>query len=273
MLDKSPKLFWGAVAFGIYFLCIGLLMYYFNTRKSDDSRHYVKKDEKRIQVTLLAPMKKKVTKPKPKKNVTQSVKSKPKKKPPVKKNTKKKVIKEKIVKKIPKKKKDENRTKPKINKPKISKPKKVKKKKTVDLFSNVKTKKMDVKLSDTPVPKQVKKNPIKVTKVPPSALAKINKSLKEQKSMDSGVENAYFAKVQGMLQAWPARSEFLGEEATLTLFIKPTGKFEYKITSSSNDEAFSKSVIDFLNQLQNIGFGRHNAGRTYEFEVEFSTKE
>ena len=270
MLDKSPKLFWGAVAFGIYFLCIGLLIYYFNTRKSDDSKHYVKKDEKRIQVTLLAPMKKKVTKPKPKKNVTQSVKSKPKKKPPVKKNTKKKVIKEKIVKKIPKKKKDENRTKPKI-----SKPKKVKKKKTVDLFSNVKTKKkkIDIKLSDTPVLKQVKKNLIKVTEAPPSALAKINQSLKEQKSMDSGVENAYFAKVQSMLQAWPARSEFLGEEATVTLFIKPTGKFEYQVTSSSNDEAFGKSVVDFLNQLQNIGFGRHNAGRTYEFEVEFSTKE
>jgi hypothetical protein len=31
--------------------------------------------------------------------------------------------------------------------------------------------------------------------------------------------------------------------------------------------------MDFLKQLQGIGFGRHNAGRTYEFEVEFSTKE
>ena len=269
MVDKSPRLLWGAVAFAIYFLLIGLLVYYFNTRKSDEPKHYVKKDEKRIQVALSAPHIKKVVKTKQKKTIQPKIKpkSKLKKKSPAKKETKKKIIKEKIVKKILKKKKDENSTKPKL--------KKVKKQKTVDLFSNVKTKKkkIDIKISDTPVKKKVQKNFIQVTDAPASALAKINQSLKDQKSMDSGVENAYFAKVQSMLEAWPARSEFLGEEATVTLFIKPTGKFEYQVTSGSNNEAFGESVIGFLNQLQGIGFGRHNAGRTYEFEVEFSTKE
>ncbi len=272
MIDKSPKFIWGILAFAIYFMFVGLLVYYFNTRNEDKSKHYVKKDEHRIQVALSAPKKKKVIKPKPKKITKPKVKPKPKKKPKkkktvVKKDTKKKVIKEKLVKKIPKKKKDENLTKPLKLKPK--------KKKAADLFLNVKTKKkkIDIKISDTPIKKKVKNNLIKVTDAPPSALERINQSIKNKKSMDSGVENAYFAKVQTILEAWPARSEFLGEEATVTLFIKPTGKFEYQVTSGSNNVAFGKSVVDFLNQLQNIGFGKHNAGRTYEFEVEFSTKE
>jgi len=270
MVEKSPKLLWGAIAFAIYFTLVGLLIFYFNTRSEDKSKHYVKKDEHRIQVALSAPKKEKVAKPKPKKKITPKVKKKPKPKPKIKskvKDTKKKVIKEKVVKKL-KKKKDENLTKPK--KLKIKKPKKA-----IDLFSKVKVtkKKLDIKVTDSPIQKKVKKNFIKVTDAPPSAIDRINDSLKNQKNSNSGEESAYFAKVEEMLDTWPAQSNFLGEKATVTLFIKPTGQFEFQVTSGSNNEIFSQSVMDFLKQLQGIGFGRHNAGRTYEFEVEFSTKE
>jgi len=259
MLDKFPKLLWGTVAFGIYFLLVGLLIYYFNMRSVNKPKHYVKKDEKRIQVTLTAPKQKKVSEPK--------VKPKPENKSPIKKDTKKKVIKEKIVKKKPKKKKDENLTK--------SKPKKIKTKKAIDLFSNVDTKKkkIDIKMTDNPIKKKVRKNLINLTDATPSAIEKINKSLKNKKNMDTGEENAYFSKVQNMLQSWPARSDFLGEEAKVSLFIKPTGKFEFQVTYATSNISFGKSIMNFLEQLQHIGFGRHNAGRTYEFEVEFSTKE
>jgi protein TonB len=285
MIEKSPKLLWGVIAFAIYFTLVGLLIFYFNTRNEDKSKHYVKKDEHRIQVALLAPQKEKVAKPKPKKKLTPKVKKKPKPKPKIKpkvNDTNKKVIKEKVVKKL-KKKKDENLTKPKklkIKKPKVKKnnkpkAKKEKPKKTIDLFSKVKAnkKKLNIKITDSPIEKKQKKSFIKVTDAPSSAIERINDSLKNQKSSNSGEENAYFAKVEAMLDSWPAQSDFLGEQATVTLFIKPTGQFEFQVTSGSNNEVFSRSVMDFLKQLQGIGFGRHNAGRTYEFEVEFSTKE
>lgn len=277
VIEKYPKLIWGAIAVGIYLFVVGVLIFYFNTREEKKPKHYVKKDEHRIQVALASPkniQKKnaktpKITKPKPQNKPKFTVK--PKVKPKPKKVAKKKLIKEKVVKKsktmkVTKKKtikkKDENLTKPK-------------KKKTIDLFAKVKTlkKKNLIQISDKPVKTRPTKNIIKVTDAPASATQRISDSIKKQKSMDSGEVNTYFAKVQAMLEAWPARSEFLGEEATVTLFIKPTGKFEYQVTSGSDNVDFGKSVVDFLNQLQRLGFGRHNAGRTYEFEVEFSTKE
>lgn len=264
VLEKYPKLIWGVIAVGIYLFVVGVLIFYFNTREDKKPKHYVKKDEHRIQVALATPknmQKKNPIKPK----VKSKVKPKPKKvvkKKVVKKTKTKKVIKKKIVKKKTIKKKDENLTKPK-------------KTKTIDLFAKIKTpkKKNLIQGTDKPINVRPKKNIIKVIDAPVSASQRISDSMKKQKNTDSGEVNAYFAKVQEMLEAWPARSDFLGEEATVTLFIKPTGKFEYQVTSGSNNVDFGKSVVDFLNQLQGIGFGRHNAGRTYEFEVEFSTKE
>ena len=280
MLEKSPKFLWGAISLAIYFTVVGLLVYYFNTRHIDKSKHYVKKDEHRIQVALASPKKKHKSRPKPKTKHISKTKVKPKPKPINKqkiKDTKKKIIKEKLVKKL-KKKKDENLTKLKKSKTKKiqnKKRKKVKNKKTIDLFSQIKAKKkkIDIKMTDKPVVKKSKKNIIKVSDAAPSAIERINNALKNKKHSDSGVENAYFAHVQTMLESWPAQSDFLGEKATVTLYIKPSGMFEFQVTSGSNNEAFSHSVMDFLTQLQSIGFGRHNAGRNYEFEVEFSAKE
>jgi len=45
------------------------------------------------------------------------------------------------------------------------------------------------------------------------------------------------------------------------------------VMSGTENKNFTKSVVNFLKQLQKIGFGRHNAGRTYEFKVEFSAKQ
>ncbi len=282
MIEKSPKLLWGVISFAIYFMIVGLLIYYFNMRNVDKSKHYVKKDEHRIQVAISPPKKVKPSKqktktkikPRMKKNITPH----PIKKQKIK-ETKKKVIKEKIIKKR-RAKKDENLTK--LKKPKIQKInekkekiKKHKAKKTIDLFSNIKAKKkkIDIKTTDASVMKKAQKNLIKITDTAPSALQRVNDALKNKKHKDDGEENVYFAHVQEMLESWPAQSDFLGEKATVTLFIKPSGMFEFQVTSGSNNEAFSRSIIDFLTQLQSIGFGRHNAGRNYEFEVEFSTKE
>jgi len=298
MVEKSPKFLWGAIAFAIYFTLLGLLIFYFNTRSEDKSKHYVKKDEHRIQVALTNPKKEKISKrkskpkvkptpskvkpkPKPKTKTKTKTKKEPKVKPKVK-DTKKKVIKEKLVKKRIKK-RDENITKAKrIKKPKTKKKKEnkakikpEKKKKTIDLFSEVKPKKtkLNMKVSTKPIKTEVKNNIIKVTDAPPSASERISNSLKNQKNKESGVENAYIAKVESILENWPAQSEFAGEKATVTFFIKPTGKFEFQVTSGSNNDTFNVALLGFLRQLQGIGFGKHSAGRTYEFEAEFIAKE
>ena len=269
MMKKSSKLISGVLAFGIYFILIGLLIFYFNTRDEKKSVHYVKKDERRIQVALSTPKKsenkkalnpkpKVKPKPKPKPKVKPKVKPKPKPKP--KKVVKKKVIKEKIVKKVIKK-KDENLTKPK--------------KKALDLFANVKTpkKKKLIEVTDKPIKTAPKNNLIKMTDKPISASERISSSLKVQQSSDSGVENAYLAKVQSMLEGWPAQSEYAGEKVKVLLHIDPTGGFEFKIKSASNNENFNTGLIEYLEQLQTIGFGRHKGARTYQFEAEFIAKE
>ncbi len=273
MIKKSSTFISGFLAFGIYFILIGLLVFYFNTRDEKKSTHYVKKDEKRIQVALSAPKKpehkkainpkpkvKPKTKPKPKVKPKVKKKVKPKPKPKPKKVVKKKVKKEKVVKKVVKK-KDQNLTKPK--------------KKALDLFANVKTpkKKNIIKVSDTPIKTVPKNDLIKVTDKPISASERISSSLKNQKSSDSGVEDAYLAKVQSMLEGWPAQSEYAGEKVKVLLLIDPTGGFEFKLKSASNNENFNSGLIEYLEQLQTIGFGRHKGARTYKFEAEFIAKE
>jgi len=264
MIKQSSTFISGFLAFGIYFLLIGLLIFYFNTRDEKKSTHYVKKDERRIQVALSTPKKAINPKPKvkpkskPKPKIKPKVKPKPKPKP--KKVVKKKVIKEKVVKKVAKK-KDENLTKPK--------------KKALDLFANVKTpkKKKLIEVTDKPVKTAPKNNLIKVTDKPISASQRISSSLKQQQSSDSGVENAYLAKVQSMLEGWPAQSEYAGEKVKVILYINPTGFFEFKLKTASNNVNFNEGLTEYLEQLQDIGFGRHRGERTYQFEAEFIAKE
>ncbi len=290
MIGKSPKIVWGVLSFSIYFTLIGLLVYYFNTRDEKKPVRYVEKNEHRIQVALsssqnienkkainpkssikskpqikpkLEPKSKSEPKPKPQ----QKPKAKPEPKPEPKKVEKKKVIEEKVVKKTVQK-KNENLAKPK--------------KKALDLFANVKTPKKTephknenkklIKMSDKPIKTVPKNNLIKVVDKPVSASERISSSLKEQQSKDSGVENAYLARVQRMLEGWPAQSEYAGEKIKVMLHIDPTGRFEFKLKSFSNNENFNAGLVEYLEQLQTIGFGPHKGGRTYNFEAEFIAK-
>ncbi|WP_295418523.1 TonB C-terminal domain-containing protein [Sulfurovum sp.] len=264
---KSSKLISGLLAFTVYFTVIGLLLFYFNTRDEKKSVHYVKKDEHRIQVALSAPSKDKKTREKPKSKPKPKPKPKPKRKPQVKskpkpkKEVKKKIIKEKRVKKLTRK-KDENLTKPK-------------KKQTLDLFANIKTpkKKNIIKVTDEPQKVRPKNNLIKVSDKTKSASERISSSLKIRKSSDSGVENAYFAKIEEKLKGWPAQSEYAGEMAKVWFKVQPSGSFEFKVITASGNESFNTGLIAYLKQLQRLGFGRHKGDRAYELDVEFVATE
>ncbi|MCF6243986.1 MAG: TonB C-terminal domain-containing protein [Sulfurovum sp.] len=270
MIEKPLRLIWGIISFGIYLLLLFLLIYYFNTKNIDKSKTYVKKNAERIQVALATTkeiskeVKKSTTqkKPVPKKK---SIKKKELK--PV--DTKKKILKEKIVKKIVKKKPIKPKKK-NIKKENLKKPKK-----TLDLFSDVKVmeKKLDINMTDKPINTTPNSNLIKVVEKRKSATERISSSLKVQESTRSGEENEYFAKVQSMLEDWPAQSDFAGEKAKVVLFIKPSGRFEFKVKSGSSIDAFNEGLIAFLEQLQSIGFGEHIGEKTYEYEAEFIAKE
>jgi len=283
MTENSHKFITGIIAFVIYFTLISLVILYFNTKDEVIAKKYVKKNDNRIQVTISAPKQEHMRKPskvnvKDKPTVEKKQKSishkkiKPKTKPKkvIKKDTKKKIIKEKIIKKSIKKsiKKKEVNNKRKI----IKKPIKEKVKKTSDLFSTIKTKSKPIKKNKSISKQNVKKSKLIKNRVS-SANERINNSMKIQKRREKGIENAYFSKVQSLLETWPAQSEFAGEKAVVRISVKPTGMFDFEVKTQSNNIKFNKELIAFLKQLQRIGLGKHNAGRSYEFNVEFIAKE
>lgn len=265
MINKSSTLISGVLAFGIYFTVIGVVIFYFNTHERKKPVHYVKKNEERIRVSMSTPQPapKKEVKKEPKKVVKPKPKPKPKK-TVKKKEVKKKVIKEKVVKKakVVKKKKDLNTTKPK----KVNLPK--------DLFANVAAKKKIEKpkpVKTTPV-KPKKTNIVKDTKKP-SASELVSDTLKKQKKSDSGIENAYLAKIEEKLKGWPAQSDYAGEKAKVWIKVEPSGLFKFKVVTASGNEAFNSGLMEYLKQLQSIGFGQHKGNRAYELDVEFVATE
>jgi protein TonB len=275
MNKKSSTFISGVAAVGIYLFVIGLLLFYFNSRDSQKSIHYVKKNEDRIRVTMSAPKNKAKTKKKQATKKKTTPKKKPRKKPKSKtketvkkqKDTHKKVIKEKIVKKVKPKKKPKKVVKKAAPK-KVNKPK--------DLFANVSIPKKPKKKSlkkDTPKPvKQKHDNLIKVSDKP-SASDLVSSSLKIQKKSDRGIENAYFARIEERLKGWPAQSDYAGEMAKVWIKVQPSGRFVFKVITASGNDDFNSGLIAYLKQLQRIGFGPHKGTRAYELNVEFVATE
>ena len=268
MTQSILRIVWGIVAAGIYLLIVGLLIFYFNHRTENKKKHYVKKDEHRIQVAIASSSQPKKTAPVIKKKIPKQKtkplskpKPKPKKRVPKKaKSVKKKVIKEKVVKEKVKK-RDHNITKPK--------------KRPTDLFANLKTKKKKplIQVTDKPVHTTSKKKLFEMVDAKPLKSRKPSRSLKQQKQFDSGVEDNYLAKVQEMLEGWPAQSDFAGEKVKVYLKIDPTGHFEFEIKRRSRNPEFNRALSAYLEQLQEFGFGPHKGSRTYLFEAEFIAKD
>ncbi len=264
MIKKSSTFISGLLAFGIYISLITLLLFYFNTRDQKKPVHYVKKNEERIRVSMTAP--KPQTKNEIKKQSKKVVKPKPKSKPKEtvkKKVVKKKVVKEKVVKKskIVKKTKDLNTTKPK----KVNKPK--------DLFANISSTKKVEKPKVIDTQKKPKKSTIVKVSNKPSASELVSDSLKKQKKSDSGIENAYLAKIEEKLKGWPAQSEYAGEMAKVWIKVEPSGAFKFRVITASGNEAFNEGLMTYLEQLRKIGFGQHKGNRAYELDVEFVATE
>lgn len=238
-MENRFKLISGLLAFFVYFALLGLLINYFNHHTKKKSIHYADKSSKSIAVSLsLSPNKvdraKKRSKPK-KKSQSQS---KPKE---ILKS--KRIVSEKRVKSVsPKPSKTIKTSEQKIPKKKI---------KVSHLFDKINEKK--------PIEKKEKKRE--------------REKIKKEKGQDRGVMNAYFAKAKRMLYNWPAQSEFAGHSAKVWLKIRQNGTFEFKLLSASNNEDFNTGLIQYLQQLQRVGFDPHQNFKSYELNVEFVAKE
>ena len=255
MINKLSTYISGVLAVGIYIALIGVLIFYFNTREEIKPKHFVKKNEERIRISMSSPTDLTT------KTLNKSVKKQEKPKQPkkvVKKETvkkektvKKKVIKEKVVKKPKKvqKKEEKPKTVKKVNKPK-------------SLFDNVKTKKQPTE------PKKV----VKKQDTPKKSSISTN-SQKQQKHSDRGIENAYLASIEKKLYGWPAQSQYAGQKAKVWLKVKSSGKFEFRVITASGNPDFNAGLIAYLKQLQKIGFGPHKSKRPYELNVEFVATE
>ena len=237
-MENRFNLISGALAFLVYFVLLGLLLTYFNHHTKKKSVHYADKSSKAIAVSLS---------PSPNRVDRAKKSSKPKKKSQAKTKPKE----------ILKPKKTASQKKIKSVSPKPSKTIKRNKKKPE---KKIKMSKLFDKINEK---KPIEKKEKKTTK----------KRLKKEKGQDRGVKNAYFARVERMLQNWPSQSEFAGETIRVWLKIRQDGTFEFRLLSASNNEDFNTGLIQYLKQLQRVGFDPHRHSKAYELNVEFVAKE
>jgi len=150
-------------------------------------------------------------------------------------------------------------------------PKRVPKKTAKDLFSSIKT-------------QPVKKRPVRYSPnrpvVEPSAI-RHNSSMTDRirathqsgrvsnANRETGVENAYIAKVKRDMMNWNAVGAS-GQWVTVHLTIFNSGKFRY--TSSGVSGAMKSSLEEYLDTLNRIGLGRHKKSTPYSIQVRFRVR-
>jgi len=223
----------------------------------------------------------------PKKRVPKKVVPKkriPKKVIPKKRVPKKVVPKKRIPKKVIPKKHIPKKRIPKKVVPKKHVPKKVlvkkrPKKSAKDLFSSIKTK--DV--SKHPSKKRpVKKRPTKKTpkkessvKHSRSALDRIKASHQSgrtsNKNRESGVKNAYIARVKRHMNNWDAGSAHKGQGVSIRLTIYNSGKFRYSIVRGGGG-SMGSSLRGYLDRLNRMGLGSHRKSSPYVITVNFTAR-
>ncbi len=227
------------------FLVASLVSHFSSSTEKPKSIHYVKKNDNQIAIGLsTAPTKQStpISKPKPKNKLKRKETQEKPKVIKAKKTPPKKIAKPK--KKIEKKPKKKQKQKPKLKK----------------LFENIKEKKSSSQSKEL---SEVKNDDNK----------HITSSMKNVQNKDKGVINKYFAKIEETLYYWPALSGFEGEKAQVWLKIQKDGSFIFRLTKYSNNPDFNSGLIQYLKQLQRVGFARHSYRRPLEATVEFIAQE
>ncbi len=226
------------IAVSIYlFLLVALIASLYYKPSAPKAKIYTAKKNDIIEVSLGSPAHSS------KHKKTKKIKKLKKKetKPPKKVRNTKKVVKKHIKKVVKKHKKPTKKVKKVATKPNTS-----------SLFKNLPSGIKDDKPEKKPVGKSGK------------SIKKVNKS--------SGIENAYFAKIQNTLKGWPAQNNFVGEKIRVELTVYASGMFDYKILSRSLNPEFNNALKAYLEQLKRFGFGAHHNPKPYKIIVEFIAK-
>ena len=273
MNDKHSlrKLLSGGAAIGIYIGVVTLLVYYFNTKERNDHKRYVEKNTPHMRIDLATPKTSHQAKISPrKKHKTNDAHVSKKKRHEHTKKTEFSRKRPKTAKTLPKKtpKKTAVTKKTKQKKKTSHKPKHTKKPKS--LFALIKTRGKKKSVVKQTKKRTSKKRLFETIEAPKKDRIAKGKGKKRQ---THGVENAYLAKVQRLLEQWPAQSDFAGEKVKVLLKIRPDGYFDFSLVRRSANPDFNRALSDYLKQLQRFGFGPHKGGRTYIFEAEFIAKE
>ncbi len=289
----------GVLSFGIYFILINTLIYYFDYHRQNKAIHFVKKNENRIRITLSPPMEhpKKSQKSIDKKVIVKKQKASTKKQKEIIKKqkkiikkqktttkkiiakkaiTKQKIIKEKVVKKITTKKiitkKQDKKVITKVTK--TSTQAKSNQTTTKDLFASIDTKYNPSKTSyKTKQNTKESINSLFAGYTPNSSSRTSSNKIGKEEKRDRGIMNAYFAKIEEILKGWPAQSDFVGQRAKVWIRVEPSGKFRFRVTTASGNPEFNRGLIKYLRGLQKRGFGRHQAKRAYDLDVEFIARD
>ena len=179
-----------------------------------------------------------------------------------------------ISKKVSKNKKIVHHKKRRKKPKKIRNVKKVVKRKAKIVKSSKKVKKVskksvkkDISSLFKNIPKSIKEDSKKSVKSSGANGKSLKKSNKKR-----GIVNAYFAKVQRILEGWPAQYNFAGEKVSVELTIYPSGLFDYKILRKSLNPEFNRALKEYLEQLKRVGFGPHSNPKPYKIVVEFIAK-
>ena len=268
----------GFVALGIYLGLIFLVLYFYNIHETK-AQKFAENPSDRVTVTLVNSDKTVFNKSSKTSNNIKPIPLAPMliKKPhtPPKKHVIKKVPPKKhVIKKVPPKKHVIKKVPPKKHVIKKVPPKKSAK----DLFSNIKTR--DVKHPVRREPKHPVRQPV-VSR--PQSHVKHNSSISDRiksthqsgrvsnANRDSGIKNAYIAKVKRHLNNWNAGSAHKGKRVSLSLTIYNSGKFSYQILGGG-DSNMRSSLSQFLKQLNRMGLGRHSKSSPYSIKVTFTAR-
>ena len=292
-------------AIGIYlFTLIGIWLY-FTSHNKDHNKNFVEKNEESISVSIsldipqevapasvnqpsnLTPSKPQVSKPKPpieqpkaveekaiplEINTTKIKKIEPKKEEPKKEEPKKEEPKKEEPKKEEPKKEEPKKEEPKKEEPKKEEPKKEETKpkhsNPNDLFANIGTPTKPTNATSPVISTTAQRTDN--TSTTGSATAKVNEHMG---SGERGIEDAYKARIIKALEGWPTQAEYAGQMAKVEFKVFTSGQFEFVLKQKSTNEDFNRGLIQYLEQLQNVGFGPHNSGRTLTIDVDFIAKD
>ncbi|MDD5406759.1 MAG: TonB C-terminal domain-containing protein [Sulfurovaceae bacterium] len=288
-MRKAYTLTSGIIAVAIYISIVGLLFWYFSYKSKEEDfttkneqivavdlssmpstknksnenskLNQTKQEEKPLASELSIKQQKEITLPQ--EQVENNLKSKPKeirvqkKAEPIPVEKPKEIV-TKIKKQEIKKIQNDQLIQNKNNKPKN----------TGDLFANIK--------SDAPITPVSKPKPLASKQSTQTNTAKSTSNAASElinnefgKNGNKGVEDAYKSRVKSILQGWPAQSSYAGERAKISFVIQPNGDFDFKIIKPSSNEEFNQGLVQYLKQLQKVGFGPHAGSRAYLFDVDF----